>query len=55
LFGFFSVKYIRKPIDYSILDDVGHGVRLAQPQQQVQMRQLKLIIFDFASSKLCKF
>ncbi len=22
------VKYIRKPIDYSILDDVGHGVKL---------------------------
>ena len=32
--GFFLlVKYVRKPIDYSILDDVGHGVRLAQPQQ----------------------
>lgn len=29
------VKYIRKPIDYSILDDIGHGVRLSQPQQQV--------------------
>jgi hypothetical protein len=28
------VKYVRKPIDFSILDDVGHGVRLAQPQQQ---------------------
>lgn len=34
------LKYIRKPIDYSILDDVGHGVKLApsqQPQQQTQL------------------
>ena len=23
-----SVKYIRKPIDYSLLDDIGHGVKL---------------------------
>ena len=28
-----STKYIRKPIDYSILDDVGHGVKLASSQQ----------------------
>jgi len=39
-------KYIRKPIDYSILDDVGHGVKLApsqqlqQPQQQPSQNQL---------------
>lgn len=24
------VKYVRKPIDYSLLDDVGHGVKLAR-------------------------
>lgn len=32
-------KYIRKPIDYSILDDVGHGVKFAPsqpPQKQSQ-------------------
>ena len=22
------VKYVRKPIDYSVLDDVGHGVKV---------------------------
>lgn len=30
-------KYIRKPVDYSILDDVGHGVKLASSQQQTQL------------------
>lgn len=29
-------KYIRKPIDYSLLDDVGHGVKLAPSQQPTQ-------------------
>lgn len=24
------VRYIRKPIDYSLLDDVGHGVKVRQ-------------------------
>ncbi len=28
-----AAKYVRKPIDYSILDDIGHGVKLAPPQQ----------------------
>lgn len=28
------LKFIRKPIDFSILDDVGHGVKLAPSQQQ---------------------
>lgn len=28
-----QLKYIRKPIDYSILDDVGHGVKVATPNQ----------------------
>lgn len=31
-------KYVRKPIDYSVLDDVGHGVKLA-PSQQPQQPQ----------------
>lgn len=36
-------KYIRKPIDYSILDEIGHGVKIApsqQPQQQQQQSHL---------------
>ena len=37
------VKYVRKPIDYSILDDIGHGVKIApapsQQQQQITPRQ----------------
>ncbi len=40
-------KYVRKPIDYSILDDIGHGVKLTPPpqppvvaaQQQITPRQ----------------
>ena len=24
------IKYVRKPIDYSALDDIGHGVKTAQ-------------------------
>lgn len=30
-------KYIRKPIDYSLLDDIGHGVKIAPPPQQQQV------------------
>jgi len=30
------IKYVRKPIDYSCLDDIGHGVK-GQQQQQRQM------------------
>lgn len=33
-------KYVRKVIDYSILDDVGHGVKLAPSQQLQQQTQL---------------
>lgn len=33
-------KYIRKPIDYSVLDDVGHGVKIAPSQQPQQQSQL---------------
>lgn len=29
------MRYQRKPIDYNILDHVGHGVQVAQSQQQV--------------------
>jgi abl interactor 2 len=36
------VKYIRKPIDYSVLDDIGHGVRLNR-QSSVNMDQLSKI------------
>lgn len=25
------VRYIRKPIDYTVLDDVGHGVKVRTP------------------------
>lgn len=34
-------KYVRKPIDYSLLDDVGHGVKLppSQPASQPFERQ----------------
>ncbi len=32
-------KYVRKPIDYSILDDIGHGVKIAPPPQQQQQQQ----------------
>lgn len=31
-------KYTRKPIDYSVLDDVGHGVKIAPSQQQAQQQ-----------------
>lgn len=24
-----SVKYVRKPVDYGELDDVGHGIKLS--------------------------
>lgn len=32
-------KYVRKPVDYSILDDIGHGVKLA-PSQIPQQSQI---------------
>ncbi|XP_005093147.1 abl interactor 2 isoform X2 [Aplysia californica] len=32
------IKYTRKSIDYTILDDIGHGVRQQQQQQQVTVR-----------------
>lgn len=27
------IKYVRKPIDYSILDDIGHGIHAKQKQR----------------------
>lgn len=27
------IKYVRKPIDYSLLDDVGHGIQSKQKQR----------------------
>lgn len=27
------IKYVRKPIDYSILDDIGHGLHAKQKQR----------------------
>lgn len=34
------IKYVRKPIDYSILDDIGHGLHAKQKQRvsAVQVR-----------------
>lgn len=35
------IKYVRKPIDYSILDDIGHGLHAKQKQRvSVQVRIL---------------
>lgn len=34
-----AVKYIRKPVDFSLLDDIGHGVKL-QPASQSQHQRL---------------
>lgn len=34
------VKYVRKPIDYSILDDIGHGVKIIQPQNIPRTKRL---------------
>ena len=30
------VRYIRKPIDYTLLDDVGHGVKVRVPRTDTQ-------------------
>lgn len=32
------VRYIRKPIDYSVLDDIGHGVKVGAASLQVTSR-----------------
>uniref|UniRef100_A0A3Q2W1Q0 Abl-interactor 2a n=1 Tax=Haplochromis burtoni TaxID=8153 RepID=A0A3Q2W1Q0_HAPBU len=29
------VRYIRKPIDYSVLDDIGHGVKVGRPNMKL--------------------
>ena len=31
-------RYVRQPIDYSILDDIGHGVRVQPTQMHMQSR-----------------
>lgn len=37
------IKYVRKPIDYSILDDIGHGLHSKQKQRvSVQVSFLSL-------------
>lgn len=32
------VRYIRKPIDYTLLDDVGHGVKVGMIFENVKMQ-----------------
>uniref|UniRef100_A0A3Q2DK87 Abl-interactor 2a n=1 Tax=Cyprinodon variegatus TaxID=28743 RepID=A0A3Q2DK87_CYPVA len=36
------VRYIRKPIDYSVLDDTGHGVKVGSREKLVTTQSLKL-------------
>lgn len=33
------VRYIRKPIDYTLLDDVGHGVKVREDVKQLNFRR----------------
>ena len=33
------IKYVRKPIDYADLDDVGHGVRVVPQKQHLHIQQ----------------
>ena len=42
------VKYVRKPIDYSILDDIGHGVRVVQPphMQHFQVHMIFVLLLN---------
>lgn len=45
------IKYVRKPIDYSILDDIGHGLHSKQKQRvsaaQVKHNDINSIEFIF--------
>lgn len=44
------IKYVRKPIDYSILDDVGHGLHAKQKQRNavpVPVMVISLIFFKY--------
>ena len=36
------VKYVRKPIDYAALDNIGHGVRVAPQKQHLHIQQQPL-------------
>ena len=45
------VKYVRKPIDYSILDDIGHGVRVAQPPHLQHYQQQQQVLLHYG--QLC--
>ena len=33
------IKYVRKPIDYSVLDTIGHGVRVVPQKQHLHIQQ----------------
>ncbi|ELT87393.1 hypothetical protein CAPTEDRAFT_225412, partial [Capitella teleta] len=33
------VKYVRKPIDYTVFDEIGHGVKVQQPSQPQRARR----------------
>lgn len=37
------VRYIRKPIDYTLLDDVGHGVKVRIFSSQTRFFQMKTL------------
>lgn len=41
------VRYIRKPIDYTVLDDVGHGVKVRGP--------VKHTLLSFTRAELVKW
>uniref|UniRef100_A0A0A1XS69 Abl interactor 2 n=1 Tax=Zeugodacus cucurbitae TaxID=28588 RepID=A0A0A1XS69_ZEUCU len=46
------IKYVRKPIDYSILDDIGHGVNSTQTRQQKHRGSSHGSIQSLATSSL---
>ena len=39
------IKYVRKPIDYSILDDIGHGIQAANKQKHRGSSQVSQSFF----------
>ena len=42
------VKYVRKPIDYTLFDDVGHGVKVSGhlPSEKYRMRVTLKLVFE---------
>ena len=38
------VKYIRKPIDYSILDELGHGVKVGRIVNKIQFTKQNQVL-----------